>query len=56
MMVWHPLTIACVEHRIAQGLTKRDIIRGPNRFVDNEHYQVLPDLPAAPPQEYLATT
>ena len=53
MTVWHPLTIACVEHRIAQGLTKRDIIRGPNRFVADEHYQ---DLPAAPPQEHLATT
>ena len=26
MMVWHPPTIACIERRIAEGLTKSDIM------------------------------
>ncbi len=47
-MRWHPPTIACVERRTAEGLSKRDIIRCLKRFVARELYQLLPE-PSAPP-------
>ena len=47
-MRWHPPTIAYVERRTTQGLTKRDIIRCLKRFVARELYQLLPK-PSTPP-------
>ena len=45
-MRWHPPTIAYVQRRSEQGLTKKDIIRCLKRFVAREIYQLLPE-PAA---------
>jgi len=41
-MRWHPPTIAYVERRTAEGLSKRDIIRCLKRFVARELYHLLP--------------
>jgi transposase len=46
-MRWHPPTIAYVERRTAEGLSKRDIIRCLKRFVAREIYGLLP-APSAP--------
>jgi len=45
-MRWHPPTIAYVERRTAEGLSKKDIIRCLKRYVAREIYQLLPE-PAA---------
>ncbi len=52
-MRWHPPTIAYVERRTEQGLTKKDIIRCLKRFVAREIYNLLPEpsSPTAPPAE-----
>ena len=42
-MRWHPPTIAYVERRSAEGLTKKDIIRCLKRYVAREVYQLLPE-------------
>lgn len=42
-MRWHPPTIAYVERRTAEGLSKKDIIRCLKRFVARELYQLLPE-------------
>ena len=41
-MRWHPPTIAYVERRTTDGLTKKDIIRCLKRFVAREIYHHLP--------------
>jgi transposase len=41
-MRWHPQTIRYVERRIAEGLSKKDIIRCLKRFVAREFYHLLP--------------
>lgn len=41
-MRWHPKTIAYVEKRTAEGLTKKDIIRCLKRYVAREIYHALP--------------
>ncbi len=41
-MRWHPPTIAYVERRTAEGLSKKDIIRCLKRFVARELYHLLP--------------
>jgi transposase len=41
-MRWHPPTIAYVERRTAEGLSKREIIRCLKRYVAREVYQLLP--------------
>jgi len=46
-MRWHPPTIAYVQRRTEQGLTKREIIRCLKRFVAREIYNLLPD-PSGP--------
>ena len=47
-MRWHPPTIAYVERRTAEGLSKKDIIRCLKRFVARELYHLLPE-PSTPP-------
>lgn len=42
-MRWHPPTIAYVERRTAEGLSKKDIIRCLKRFVARELYHLLPE-------------
>lgn len=56
-MRWHPPTIAYVERRTAEGLSKRDIIRCLKRFVARELYQLLPEpsTPPTPPPAQIAT-
>ncbi|MEO5840355.1 MAG: transposase [Acidimicrobiales bacterium] len=44
-MRWHPPTIAYVQRRTNEGLTKKDIIRCLKRYVAREIYNLLP-----PPQ------
>lgn len=46
-MRWHPPTIAYVERRTADGLTKKEIIRCLKRFLVREIYQLLPE-PSSP--------
>ena len=41
-MRWHPATMAYVERRIAEGLSKKDIIRCLKRFVAREFFHLLP--------------
>ena len=41
-MRWHPPTIAYVERRTAEGLSKKDIIRCLKRFLAREIYGLLP--------------
>lgn len=51
-MRWHAPTIAYVEKRTADGLTKKDIIRCLKRYLARELYQLLPDTSsstASPP-------
>jgi transposase len=43
-MRWHAPTIAYVERRTADGLSKKDIIRCLKRFLARELYQLLPDV------------
>jgi transposase len=42
-MRWHPPTIAYVERRTAEGLSKKDIIRCLKRYVAREIYHLLPE-------------
>lgn len=46
-MRWHPPTIAYVERRTAEGLTKKEIIRCLKRYLAREIYRLLPE-PATP--------
>jgi transposase len=46
-MRWHEPTIAYVERRTAEGLTKKDIIRCLKRYLARELYQLLPETSAA---------
>jgi transposase len=46
-MRWHPPTMAYVERRKADGLSKKDIIRCLKRFVAREMYRLLPEPAAA---------
>lgn len=46
-MRWHPPTIAYVERRTAEGLTKKEIIRCLKRYVTREIYRLLPE-PSSP--------
>ncbi len=58
-MRWHPPTIAYVERRTEQGLTKKDIIRCLKRFVAREIYHLLPEPStpsAAPANNHRSTT
>lgn len=51
-MRWHAPTIAYVEKRTADGLSKKDIIRCLKRYLARELYQLLPDTSsstASPP-------
>jgi transposase len=41
-MRWHPPTIAYLERRTAEGLSKKDIIRCLKRYVAREIYRLLP--------------
>jgi transposase len=41
-MRWHPPTIAYVERRTTEGLSKREIIRCLKRYVAHEVYRLLP--------------
>jgi transposase len=45
-MRWHAPTIAYVQRRTADGLSKKDIIRCLKRFLARELYQLLPDVSA----------
>ena len=47
-MHWHAETIAYVERRTAEGLSKKEIIRCLKRYVLRELYALLPDTQAAP--------
>ena len=51
-MRWHPATIAYVQRRTTQGLSKREIIRCLKRYVAREVYRLLP-VPTATPAEPL---
>ncbi|MCH7670436.1 MAG: IS110 family transposase [Acidobacteria bacterium] len=42
-MRWHPPTIAYVQRRTAEGLSKKDIIRCLKRYVARELYHLLPE-------------
>ena len=46
-MRWHEPTIAYVERRTAEGLTKKDIIRCLKRYLARELYQLLPEISTA---------
>lgn len=46
-MRWHAPTIAYVERRTAEGLSKKDIIRCLKRYLARELYQLLPETTAA---------
>jgi transposase InsO family protein len=45
-MRWHAPTIAYVERRTADGLSKKDIIRCLKRYLARELFQLLPDTRA----------
>lgn len=49
-MRWHAPTIAYVERRTAEGLSKKEIIRCLKRFLAREIYRLLPE-PSTPPIE-----
>ena len=49
-MRWHPATMAYVERRTAQGLSKKEIIRCLKRYLAREIYRLLPE-PSSPPNE-----
>jgi transposase len=53
-MRWHPPTIAYVERRTAEGLSKKDIIRCLKRFLVREIYRLLPE--PNPPNHPATTT
>lgn len=53
-MRWHPPTIAYVQRRTAEGLTKKDIIRCLKRFVARELYHLLPDPSSSTPLQSAA--
>ncbi|HSH58368.1 MAG TPA: hypothetical protein VK988_01765 [Acidimicrobiales bacterium] len=42
-MRWHPPTIAHVERRTAEGLSKREIIRELKRYLAREIDRLLPE-------------
>ena len=46
-MRWHPPTIAYVERRTAEGLSKKEIIRCLKRYLAREVYRLLPE-PSSP--------
>jgi hypothetical protein len=46
-MRWHPPTIAYVERRTADGLSKKEIIRCLKRYLAREVYPLLPE-PSTP--------
>ena len=46
-MRWHEPTIAYVERRTAEGLSKKDIIRCLKRYLARELYQLLPAVSAS---------
>lgn len=46
-MRWHPPTIAYVERRTTEGLSKKEIIRCLKRFLAREIYRLLPE-PSSP--------
>ena len=48
-MRWHAPTIAYVERRTTEGLSKKDIIRCLKRYLAREIYQLLPNTSAAAP-------
>lgn len=48
-MRWHPPTIAYVERRTAEGLSKKEIIRCLKRYLIREVYRLLPE-PSPTPQ------
>ncbi|MBM3676019.1 MAG: IS110 family transposase [Actinobacteria bacterium] len=52
-MRWHEPTIAYVNKRTADGLSKKDIIRCLKRYLAREVYQLLPEISAARPPETL---
>ena len=47
-MRWHPQTIAYVQRRTTEGLSKREIIRCLKRFLVREVFRLLPRPAAAP--------
>ncbi len=49
-MRWHEPTIAYVERRTAEGLSKKDIIRCLKRYVAREIYALLPPVVTVPDQ------
>ena len=51
-MRWHPATIAYLQRRTAEGLSKREIIRCLKRYVAREVYRLLP-VPATASAEPL---
>jgi transposase len=53
-MHWHPETIAYVERRTKEGLTKKDIIRCLKRYVARELFNLLPPPTNQPTQHPLA--
>lgn len=53
---WHPPTIAYVERRVAEGLSKKDIIRCLKRFVAREFYHLLPSISGEPSPTDLTLT
>ena len=53
-MHWHAETIAYVERRTSDGLSKKGIIRCLKRYVLCEFYALLPDTQAAPPLQVAA--
>ena len=46
-MRWHPPTIAYVERRTTEGLSKREIIRCLKRYLAREVYRLLPSPSAS---------
>ena len=53
-MRWHEPTIAYVERRTAEGLSKKEIIRCLKRYLARELYQLLPDTSTATKPEVFA--
>ena len=47
-MHWHAETIAYVERRTTEGLSKKEIVRCIKRYVRGELGALLPDTHAAP--------
>jgi transposase len=53
---WHPATIAYVQRRTAEGLSKKEIIRCLKRYVVREIYRLLPASSSPPPAASLDRT